>query len=449
MLSLIFTYAMTAVGAVSGLFNPHIGLLIYIAFAILQPESLWSWSVPSGSYSRIVAVALLVGWAFRGLGRWRFGRAGAIVGAFLSYWLWSVVSAFFAPDQKVAWAFVETLSKIVLPFMVGITIIKSVRQLKQVAWVIVAAHAFLAYEFNLSYYQGWNRLREMGHGGMDEIFVSVAFACAGGLAFFLALSARHWWVKAATLGSGLLMVNAVFFSFARTGMLGLLAVGMVGFLLKPKKITHYAAFALVIALGLRLAGPEVRKEFSTVFVDEAQRDSSAQSRLDLAADAWDAMRKNPILGLGPDHFPLIAHQYGWPEGKEVHNLWMQTGAELGFPGLIMLLAFYGFCIVRLWPLLGKRNTLADPWFGSAAQMVIASLVGFGVAACFVSIEGLEVPYYVVLIGAGVLKLSSLAQTENDKASSPSETDGGGSVSQYAEFGSKVIHRPQTIGVSGR
>jgi hypothetical protein len=39
-------------------------------------------------------------------------------------------------------------------------------------------------------------------------------------------------------------------------------------------------------------------------------------------------------------------------------------------------------------------------------MVIAALSGFAVAVQFVSAEGLELPYYVVLIGAGVLKLSS-------------------------------------------
>jgi hypothetical protein len=39
-------------------------------------------------------------------------------------------------------------------------------------------------------------------------------------------------------------------------------------------------------------------------------------------------------------------------------------------------------------------------------MVIASLAGFAVAAQFVSLEGLEVPYYIVLIGAGALKLAS-------------------------------------------
>jgi hypothetical protein len=42
-------------------------------------------------------------------------------------------------------------------------------------------------------------------------------------------------------------------------------------------------------------------------------------------------------------------------------------------------------------------------------MVIVSIIGYATAAQFISLEGLEVPYYVTLIGAGVLKLSSQPQ----------------------------------------
>src|SRR5262245_45213107 len=99
-----------------------------------------------------------------------------------------MICALAAPDPKVAWTFVEDLSKITLPFLVGITMIESVRELKQIAWVIALAHGFLAYEFNLSYYDGSNRLLAMGHGGMDENCVSIAMVTAGGLAFFLGLN---------------------------------------------------------------------------------------------------------------------------------------------------------------------------------------------------------------------------------------------------------------------
>src|SRR5947209_6993040 len=103
-MGLIFTYALTYGGAFLSLVNPFTGFLVYVAFAILKPEALWFWSVPEGNYSRIVAIALLVGWAIHGFGKWQFGRARIIVVALIGFWLWSMVSASHAFNSNVAWA---------------------------------------------------------------------------------------------------------------------------------------------------------------------------------------------------------------------------------------------------------------------------------------------------------------------------------------------------------
>src|SRR5262249_48318823 len=137
MKGLLFTYALTYGGTLVALFNPFVGLLIYICFAIIRPESLWHWSVPAGNYSRILALGVLGSGARNGFGKWDFGRARPIVYALLAYWLWACLSAFQAEDKARAWHWVETQAKIVLPFLVGMTLIDSVRQLKQLAWVIV------------------------------------------------------------------------------------------------------------------------------------------------------------------------------------------------------------------------------------------------------------------------------------------------------------------------
>ena len=49
-----------------------------LVFGILKPEDLWHWSVPAGNYSRIIAVALLIGWALTGFGNWSLGRGKAL-----------------------------------------------------------------------------------------------------------------------------------------------------------------------------------------------------------------------------------------------------------------------------------------------------------------------------------------------------------------------------------
>lgn len=423
MKGLIFTYLLSYGGAVVSLFNPFAGLLIYGSFAILKPETLWHWSLPQGGhFSRIVAVALLVGWAFKGFGRWEFGRARGVVIGFIGLWLWSVLSAVPASNQEVAWTFVEGMAKILLPFLAGITLIDSTQKLKQLAWVLMLSQGYVALELNSSYYQGVNIVRTMGFGG-DNNTLAITMVAGAGLAFFLGLAAERWWQKTIAFLASVLMMHVVFFAFSRGGMLALAMLGLISFLLVSRQPRHYAILVAVVLLTLRLAGPEVRERFSTAFVAEGERDSSAQSRVELWGVCWDLMLKHPVLGVGPDHFPLVVHEYGWPRGKEAHTLWLQTGAELGFPGLFFLVLLYGLCVVRLWPLARGRRQSPDPWFRHMACLVVAALAGFAVSVQFVSAEGLELPYYVALIGAGVLKLLSLHARDGSPMSAGSPTSG--------------------------
>jgi putative inorganic carbon (hco3(-)) transporter len=405
---LLVTYVMAYGGALVSLFDPFVGLLIYVCFAIIKPEALWFWSFSQvGNYSRIVAIALLIGWLGRGFGSWQFGRARGIVYALVLFWLWTLICAALAPNGPVAFDFVESITKILLPFLVGLTVIDSTKKIVQLAWVISLSYGYLAYEFNLSYFQGRNRLLLDGFAGMEEGSVAFSFVTAAGLSFFLGLATQTWWKKTLAFVAAGLLVHAVLFSFSRGGMLGLVVVAVVTFFLIPKRPAHILLFAVALALGLRLAGPEVWRRFNTSFAAPTERDESAQSRLDLWGNCWELMRQHPLTGIGPRHFPLVAHRFGWPPGKEAHSLWLSTGAELGFPGLLFLGSFYGLCIVRLWRMLLRHTLAPDPFYPHAARMVIASLVGFAVSAQFISLETLELPFYVTLLGAAVLKLSSV------------------------------------------
>jgi probable O-glycosylation ligase (exosortase A-associated) len=405
MKGLVFTYALTYGGAVFSLFNPQVGLLIYICFAIIKPESLWYWSVPQGNYSRIVAIALLIGWAARGFGRWEFGEARGIVTAFVGYWLWSALSITWSIDRGVAFASVESLTKILLPFLVGITTIDSVQKVKQVAWVIALSQGYVAFEMNMSYFSGYNRLQEEGFGGMDNNSNAIALVTCTGLAFFLGLDVPKLWGKALAFAAAALMAHAILFSFSRGGMLALVVTGIVSFILLPKTWINLLVFAGGALAALQLAGAQVVARFGTSFAGEGHRDHSAESRLELWSACWDIMQKRP-WGIGADQFGFVVAQYGYRPGKLAHTLWLQVGAEVGFIGLGCLVLFYALCVVRLWPLARNKRATPDPWFPVAGRMVVASLIGFAVSAQFVSLKGLEVPFYVVLIGAAVLKLCS-------------------------------------------
>lgn len=409
MKGLLFTYALTYGGAAVSLFRPFYGLLIYVCFSILRPEYLWPWSVSQGNYSRIVAVALLIGWAVNGFGNRNFGAARPFLWALLAYWGWMIICAAMAANQSVAWEFVELHAKILLPVLVGLTLVNSVTQLKQLAWVIVLSLGFLAFEANLDHFQGGVRVREYGFGAMDNNSFCIAMAAGSGLSFFLGLHERAWWRKGICFALAALMVHVTMFGNSRGGMLGVLATGIVTLILIPKRPLELSLVGVSLLVGLRLAGEQVWSRFGTVMAKAERRDASAESRLQLWADSWDVMKRHPLTGLGPDHWPLIAADYGWPAGKECHSLWFNAGAEFGFPGLLFLMLFYGTAIVGSWRMLCRRD-LQDTWYADAGRMVVASLVGFVVSASFVSLDALEPPYYIALLGAGTLKVLSQADT---------------------------------------
>jgi probable O-glycosylation ligase (exosortase A-associated) len=405
MKGLLFTYLLTFGGGAAALFRPFIGLLVYVCFSILRPEALWPWAVPPGNYSKIVAIALLLGWAFKGFGRWQLGRAQAVMVMLAAFALWAVVALNFATaDREAAWTMVEELLKVIIPVFVGISTIDSVRQLQLLAWVMVLSEGYVALEFNLSYLGGYNRVQYEGFGSLDNNGVAVGLVACLGIAFFLGIPEKRWPLKAAALGAGLLMIHAILLSFSRGGMLSMGITSLVAFVLVPKRPVYYAAFVLAALAVARLAGPQVIERFQQTFVEKGE-DASADTRRAQWAACLRCIQDHP-LGIGPDQWKFINGGYGVQQGIAAHSTWMQVGVEFGLPGLAALLLYYGLCMARLRPLVREATPVPDPWFHHLARMVITSLSGFMIAAQFVTLYKLEIPYYVALIGASLLKMTS-------------------------------------------
>jgi O-antigen ligase len=414
MKGLILSYLLAYGGAVIALFYPLVGLCIYVAFSVARPQMLYGWAGNMSGLSRVIGVAVLIGWMFRAFGHWRLSSSRIAVIALCVYFAFLIPSAAAASHQGIAWDSVIEQFKFFLPFLAGITLMRTRREITALAWTIVVAQGLVSFEMNLSYLRGFNQARELGLLGDNNTF-AVSLVTVIGPALFLSLFADRLWQKMLAFTCAAMILHTVLLTFSRGGILSLIVAGVAIVFVMPKRPTYLVAILLVGALAVRLTGPQVLARFQTTFVRADERDYSAQSRIDLWRDCYHVMMANPITGIGPRHWPIVAESYGWPKGKAAHTFWLEVGAETGVPAMLALIVFFFSSLWCAWRLSRRHD---DPWLACMGGYAFTGLVGFMFGAQFVTSEGNEVPYFVALVGLAALELAN-SSTARAPESEPS------------------------------
>jgi O-antigen ligase len=405
MKGLILIYIITYTSAVVSLVNPLIGLYVYVGLAVLRPQFIFGFAGDFSGLSVVIGYAVLIGWAVNRFGSWRIGRGWPIVGALLAFTAWFSLSATTAFDTSASYPEITNLSKTVLPFLVGATMMDGEKHWKRMLWTLVLAQGYVGFEQNLNYLKGYNTAQE-GFGGMDNNFFGASLVTLIGPAIALMLTSKSWKARALAGLSAAFILHTALLTYSRGTMLGMLAVGFFAFVLFPKRPKFLGALLLVALIAIRFTGPELAARYATAFASEDQRDYSAESRVDLWKDCLKVIAAYPVLGVGPANWRVIAQSYGWSPGKSAHSVWMETAAEIGIPGVSFLMLFYATAAIRLWPIARSRTDEYSDYEVALARGVILAIVGFAVAGQFVSAPGLEPPYYVTMVGVALLRTKS-------------------------------------------
>jgi O-antigen ligase len=132
------------------------------------------------------------------------------------------------------------------------------------------------------------------------------------------------------------------------------------------------------------------------------------------------MMSHPLLGLGVGTYPVAEGKLS-EIGRELaargkgfkwsvaHNSFLETGAELGIPGLCVFLGIFIVSIRALARLSSRSRHV--PWITpretALAQLLIGSLIGFMAAGFFVSAEYFAYLYFLLGLTIGLLKLVRL------------------------------------------
>lgn len=237
------------------------------------------------------------------------------------------------------------------------------------------------------------------------------------LGLYFVLSRRRLAIRLLVLaGLGVLAVGLIR-SGSRGGFLAFLAV-VTFVLLRVTTIParmRLAGLALIVAVTFGTASDQYWAQMQTIISPKHDYNLTAEEgRVKIWERGIGYMAANPVFGVGLRNFQVAEGTIS-PRAKlaergigvrwgAAHNTYVQAGAELGVPGLLLLLGLFWHAF-RLLGRAARRYRAPDQPDGASrlAQTLMASLVGFAVGAFFLSLAYTDMLYVLAGLSLGLAK----------------------------------------------
>jgi probable O-glycosylation ligase (exosortase A-associated) len=420
-----FMLVLAALGTVGTLFNPFYGVFVYYLLAVLRPQYIWRWALPEDfPWSFLVAMATIAVSVLGLLGIVRVNNAGPEEASgqhrpmfghicFALFACWVCVTYFTAKNQAAAYFTLVEYLKIFIIYFAAAYLIRTVNQVWALFLMIGFVLGYISYEINFQYFvQGYLGIQRNGYGGLDNNGAGLMLAMGVPICWFAFEGTNSWWRWICLLLIPAI-VHAVLMTYSRGAMLSLIVSLPILFFRSRMKLWFLIGLGLFACLLLpALAGKEIQGRFFSIQGHEG--DASANSRKDSWNAAFRIAQDHPLFGVGIRNSNLFSQQYGADmEGRTIHSQYLQILADNGYPGLGLYLAVIGSSLYGLW-----RARLSAEGEGDEANRVLAissgleaSLILFCFGALFLSLEVVELPFLVLLLGAQLSLVSERATPE--------------------------------------
>lgn len=166
-------------------------------------------------------------------------------------------------------------------------------------------------------------------------------------------------------------------SMAAAAVLFLIPVGLLG-------LSGRGGVRIAIAVSAALVGAAL---LGTMWIGGTYRPSGAsgpvtsltlevltERRAVLWSEAWEIIRDDPLTGVGPGRFQFESTTARADrDALWAHHGFLQVGAETGVPGLLLLIAFFGWGFARLWATTDPDALVALGATALAALGILASV----------------------------------------------------------------------------
>ena len=341
----------------------------------------------------------------------------------LALFVWMVLSVPGSLAEGISFTLVfENFLKTVLMYGVTISAVRGVRDVERLVMVYLLAAATYAAvvlaRFDPSSGGEW-RLGHLYYYDANDFATFAVTALPFGLYFFHA--ARRPLLRVVACGSIAVLTLAFVWSGSRGGFLALGAVGTF-VLLRYREIPvrwRVSAAALVAVVILAAASDHYWERMGTILSDADYNRTSETGRLQIWQRGFGYMLEYPVFGVGPNNFPAAEgtlspfadrQQFGvgvrW---SAAHNSYVQIGAELGFPGLLLFVAVIasGFMALRTahrTGLVASGGPVAPP---ELIRALTASLIAFVIGAAFLSLAYSEMLYTLLALAVALDKAGAL------------------------------------------
>ncbi|MFN2315436.1 MAG: O-antigen ligase family protein [Gemmatimonadales bacterium] len=327
--------------------------------------------------------------------------------------LWAAATTPMAVNPAVTWDATIDLAKLWLIFLVAANVAHSRRQLATL--IVVWLGIYALYPVRGTFFNFIFGIQIFGRYAWNFIFANPNDLAALTL-LILALAVatlqgeqRLKWIRYSALAGVIILPILIVITQSRGGILALGTFGLMVLVqyrreAKGLAITALAAGALYLVappdVWGRLAGLTSAGDPTTL--REVDVEGSAEQRFEIWKVAVAIAKDHPVAGVGVGSYPAVHAEYASTGSfdltargqRDTHSIYLNTLAETGVIGLLLLLAMLASALWQGWRTV-VRLRLTDPVASRQIATLVVGLVAFMQAGIFGSLHRIAFPYIYI------------------------------------------------------
>ncbi len=254
--------------------------------------------------------------------------------------------------------------------------------------------------YGMGYRPGWV-------AGDPNMFCASALIVLPVMFYPLRHAARGWQRAGVASCLGVTLI-AFLMAGSRGGFIGL--VCMLLWHLRDTRRRLIAIVVCAVIVVLCLISPY--SPLDRLLKPTASDIESSNIRLQLWSVSGKIFADHPVFGVGLWNFPKYMHRY-LPPGVSLdfvvpHNTYLEALVELGAIGLLLFVAVLGLSVLNLGRMRLAGLACKDVYLAALAGSLSSGLIGFGVAALFLSAKHAKLFWFAVFLSACLQPLIAMS-----------------------------------------